>query len=173
VDQGQFELYRPKWRPILCRLGLNFDGAARLFTVPGLSWAYFTYRTRLVCSVSAIKLGIHFYLLQFVFRIVDLITSQLFHEQRNWVLATNLNFLISLQPSVVDSRHFKLWILLDQITLFTYEKSPNICVYPWSWWTRFNLLLFRSVLHKVSKGNIFTWNTEDLESSNFQTWMFL
>ena len=28
-------MYRPD--PILCRLGLNFDGAVRLFAVPGLS----------------------------------------------------------------------------------------------------------------------------------------
>jgi len=34
-------LYRPD--PILYWLGFNFDGAARLFTVPGLSFAYFTY----------------------------------------------------------------------------------------------------------------------------------
>ena len=33
---------------ILCRLGFNFDGAARLFTVPDLLQAYFTYPTRLV-----------------------------------------------------------------------------------------------------------------------------
>ena len=37
--------------PILCRLGFNFDGAARLFTVPGLSQAYFTYPTSLVQCV--------------------------------------------------------------------------------------------------------------------------
>ena len=34
--------------PILCRLGFNFDGAAGHFTVPGLSYAYFTYPTSLV-----------------------------------------------------------------------------------------------------------------------------
>ena len=61
VDQGQFEfeLDRPLvlalvargkyWPvPILSRVGFNFDGAARLFTVPGLSWAYFTYPTSLI-----------------------------------------------------------------------------------------------------------------------------
>ena len=42
--------YQPD--PILCRLGLNFDGADRLFTVPGLSMAYFTYPTWLVqCEI--------------------------------------------------------------------------------------------------------------------------
>ena len=29
--------------PILCQPGFNFDGAAALFTVPGISHAYFTY----------------------------------------------------------------------------------------------------------------------------------
>ena len=40
--------YRPDPNPILRRLCFNFDGAARLFTVPGLSEAYFTYPTSLV-----------------------------------------------------------------------------------------------------------------------------
>ena len=37
--------------------------------------------------------------------------------QRNWVFATNSDFLItiSLEPNVVDLNYFKLWILLDQI----------------------------------------------------------
>ena len=37
--------------------------------------------------------------------------------KRNWVFATNSDFLISisLEPNVVDPRYFKLWILLDQI----------------------------------------------------------
>ena len=36
---------------------------------------------------------------------------------RNWVFATNSDFLISisLEPNVADLRYFKLWILLDQI----------------------------------------------------------
>ncbi len=36
---------------------------------------------------------------------------------RNWVFATNSDFLItiSLKPNVVDLRYFKLWILLNQI----------------------------------------------------------
>ena len=38
-------------------------------------------------------------------------------HQRNWVFATNSDFLItiSLEPNVADLRYFKLWILLDQI----------------------------------------------------------
>ena len=47
-----------KYRPdhILCRLGFNFDGAARLFTVPGLSMADFTYPTRLVqCDMNCLR----------------------------------------------------------------------------------------------------------------------
>ena len=37
---------------ILCRLGFNFESAARLFTVPGLLQAYFTYPTSLVqCDI--------------------------------------------------------------------------------------------------------------------------
>ena len=37
--------------------------------------------------------------------------------QRNWVFATNSDFLItiSLEPNVEDPRYFKLWTLLDQI----------------------------------------------------------
>ena len=37
--------------------------------------------------------------------------------KRNWVFATNSDFLISIsfEPNVVDPRYFKLWILLDQI----------------------------------------------------------
>ena len=56
VDQGKFEfkpdrpLVPAKYRPdsILCQLGFNFDGAARLFTVPGLSQACLTYPSSLV-----------------------------------------------------------------------------------------------------------------------------
>ena len=38
-------------------------------------------------------------------------------RQRNWVFATNSDFLITitLEPNVADLRYFKLWILLDQI----------------------------------------------------------
>ena len=38
-------------------------------------------------------------------------------SQRNWVFATNFDFLIpiSLQPNDIDLRYFKLWFLLDQI----------------------------------------------------------
>jgi len=38
-------------------------------------------------------------------------------KQRNWVFATNSDFLItiSLEPNVADLIYFKLWILLDQI----------------------------------------------------------
>jgi len=37
--------------------------------------------------------------------------------ERNWVFATNSAFLhrISLDSNVVDLRHFKLWVLLDQM----------------------------------------------------------
>jgi len=37
--------------------------------------------------------------------------------QRNWVFATNSDFLIpkTLQPNVADLKYFKLWILFDQI----------------------------------------------------------
>ena len=40
-----------------------------------------------------------------------------FAGQRNWVFATNSEFLItiSLEPKIVDLRYFKLWILLNQI----------------------------------------------------------
>ena len=38
--------YRPD--PILQQVGLNFNGAARLFILPGLSQAYLTYPTSLV-----------------------------------------------------------------------------------------------------------------------------
>ena len=49
------------------------------------------------------------------FRNVDYYRS--IQLERNWVFATNSDFLItiSLEPNVVDSRYFKLWILLDQI----------------------------------------------------------
>ena len=41
-------------RPNPILLGFNFDGAARLFTVPGLSQAYFTYPTSFVqCEQSS------------------------------------------------------------------------------------------------------------------------
>ena len=38
-------------------------------------------------------------------------------RQRNWVFATNSDFLItiSLEPNVTDLRYFKLWILWNQI----------------------------------------------------------
>ena len=51
-DQFEFEPDRPlvpalvtrgRYRPALCQPGFNFDGAAALFTVPGISHAYFTY----------------------------------------------------------------------------------------------------------------------------------
>ena len=37
--------------------------------------------------------------------------------QRNWVFATNSDFLIpiSLEPNVIDLRYFKLWIVLVQV----------------------------------------------------------
>ena len=37
--------------------------------------------------------------------------------ERNWVFATNSDFLItiSLEPNVTDLRYFKLWIMLNQI----------------------------------------------------------
>ena len=39
--------------------------------------------------------------------------------KRNWVFATNSDFLIliSYEPNVIDLRYFKLWILLDQVIL--------------------------------------------------------
>ena len=38
VTHGEYWPY-----PVLCQLGFNFVGAARLFTVPGLSSTYLTY----------------------------------------------------------------------------------------------------------------------------------
>ena len=53
--------------------------------------------------------------------------------ERNWVFATNSDFLIpiSLQPNVVTLRYFKQWILLDQ----------KICV--WNWWMVWTISLQR------------------------------
>ena len=45
--------------------------------------------------------------------------KQTFALQRNWVFATNSDFLIpiSLRPDVVDLRYFKVRTLFDQITV--------------------------------------------------------
>ena len=44
--------------------------------------------------------------------------------QRNWVFATNSDFLItiSLEPNVADLKYLKLWILLDKIIWFEISK---------------------------------------------------
>ena len=51
----------------------------------------------------------------FEIRLFKIIASRI--KRRNWVFATNSDFLIpiSLHPNVLDLRFFKLWILLDQI----------------------------------------------------------
>ena len=43
--------------------------------------------------------------------------KKFFFPQRNWLFATDSDFLISisLQPINVDLKYFKLWMLLDQI----------------------------------------------------------
>ena len=49
----------------LCQPGFNFYGTTRLFTVPGLSYDFFTYPTGLVqCGVCHYELGIYLSLKQ-------------------------------------------------------------------------------------------------------------
>ena len=45
-------------------IGLNFDGAARLFTVPGLSQTYFTYPTWLVQCANLHYINPYFCLIE-------------------------------------------------------------------------------------------------------------
>ena len=42
-------------------------------------------------------------------------------KERNWVIATNSYFLItiSLKPNVMDLKYFKLWIMLNQVVNVT------------------------------------------------------
>ena len=51
------------------------------------------------------------------------------YKKRNWVLATNLDFLnpISLQFNVGDLWYFKLWILLDVDSLKYWRFTPSGC----------------------------------------------
>ena len=63
--------------------------------------------------------------------------------------------LISLQPYVVDFRHFKLWILLDQIILVWNSKGLHHKVAKGlenlSLWQRLNCFIFFTVvLHQFS-----------------------
>ena len=58
-------------------------------------------------------------------------------NKRNWVFVTNSDFLIpSFQPNIIDLRYFKLWILLEQINVWTpwpiclkfdYSVEPRKC----------------------------------------------
>ena len=47
--------------------------------------------------------------------------------QRNWVFATNSDFLITIssEPNAVDLRYFKLWILLDERSLKYQRFTPS------------------------------------------------
>ena len=53
---------------------------------------------------------------------------KLIDRQRNWVFATNCDFIIpiSLDSNVVDLWYFKQWLLLDQITKFEISKVYDI-----------------------------------------------
>ena len=80
------------------------------------------------------------------------------NRERNWVVATNSECLItiSLQPDVVDFLYFKLWILLDQIVWkfeirFTLSGCKDIGI---GFWQKLNnlakiaLILILANLHK-------------------------
>ena len=47
----------------------------------------------------------------------ELMTKGFSFTQRDWVLATNADFLTPISSHAVDVRYFKLGILLDQILL--------------------------------------------------------
>ena len=63
------------------------------------TWCNSTNELRICCTVKVLQ------------------EFSLSFTQRNWVFATNSDFLftISLEPNVADLRYFKLWILLDQV----------------------------------------------------------
>jgi len=65
----------------------------------------------------------------YLITIIETWTNILISPQRNWVFATNSDFIItiSLEPNVADLRYFKLWILLDQIK-FPPEPGYILCI---------------------------------------------
>ena len=94
--------------------GLDCSGMEVFFWKDNISWRRFQIRF-MVCIITWLNFNPDRRHLQNKKPTRSLLNDNF--RQRNWVFATNSDFLItiSLEPNVTDLRYFKLWILLNQI----------------------------------------------------------